>query len=104
MHCDAGIKAVLSHAIGTTGDHDPLELFSPPGHDAMALASLTRVGMLFVRCAGGVSHHPAESVLEQDVALAIDAMHAAVLHLAETYEDGACGTLCDAVDELGQAQ
>ena len=29
--------------------------------------------MLFVRCAGGVSHHPAESVTVQDVAAAIDA-------------------------------
>jgi allantoate deiminase len=51
----------------------------------MAVAALTRVGMLFIRCAGGVSHHPGESVLEADVALAIDAMHAAVLDLAEGY-------------------
>jgi allantoate deiminase len=53
----------------------------------MALASLTRVGMLFIRCAGGVSHHPEESVLEADVALAIDAMHTAVLGLAGSYGD-----------------
>jgi allantoate deiminase len=51
----------------------------------MAVAALTGVGMLFIRCAGGVSHHPEESVLEADVALAIDAMHAAVLSLAEGY-------------------
>ncbi|WP_255572527.1 hypothetical protein, partial [Enterobacter sp. BIDMC 29] len=31
------------------------------------------VGMLFVRCRGGVSHHPAESVMAEDVALAIEA-------------------------------
>ena len=30
-------------------------------------------GMLFVRCAGGVSHHPAESVTVEDVAAAIEA-------------------------------
>ena len=29
--------------------------------------------MLFVRCAGGISHHPDEAVTEADVALAIDA-------------------------------
>jgi acetylornithine deacetylase/succinyl-diaminopimelate desuccinylase-like protein len=29
--------------------------------------------MLFVRCAGGVSHNPAESVTVEDVAAAIDA-------------------------------
>ncbi|HGY5793069.1 TPA: Zn-dependent hydrolase, partial [Serratia marcescens] len=31
------------------------------------------VGMLFVRCAGGVSHHPDETVRQADVALAIQA-------------------------------
>jgi allantoate deiminase len=29
--------------------------------------------MLFVRCAGGISHHPDESVEEADVALAVEA-------------------------------
>jgi hypothetical protein len=33
-----------------------------------------------------VSHHPDESVLEEDVEPAIEAMHAAVLCLAEGYE------------------
>jgi allantoate deiminase len=84
VHCDPTMKATLAQGVAATGDEDPLELFSPAGHDAMAIASLTRVGMLFIRCAGGVSHHPEESVLEDDVALAIDAMHAAVLSLAES--------------------
>jgi allantoate deiminase len=79
------MKALLARGVTATGDNGPLELFSPPGHDAMAVATLTGVGMLFIRCAGGVSHHPEESVLEADVALAIDAMHAAVLSLAERY-------------------
>ena len=30
--------------------------------------------MLFVRCRGGISHNPAESVEEADVAVAIDAL------------------------------
>ena len=85
VHCDPAMLAVLARGVATTGDPAALELFSPPGHDAMAVASLTAVGMLFLRCAGGVSHHPEESVLEADVALAIDAMHAAVLSLAEGY-------------------
>jgi allantoate deiminase len=89
VHCDPGMRAAVAHALAATGESDPLELFSPPGHDAMAMASLTGVGMLFIRCAGGVSHHPEESVLEADVALAVDAMHAAVLHLAETHASAA---------------
>jgi len=32
------------------------------------------VAMLFVRCKGGISHNPAESVAEEDVAVAIDTL------------------------------
>jgi hydantoinase/carbamoylase family amidase len=49
------------------------ELVSGAGHDAMVMAGVTDVGMLFVRCPGGISHHPDEAVREEDVALAIQA-------------------------------
>jgi allantoate deiminase len=39
----------------------------------MIVASRMPVAMLFVRCEKGISHHPAESVREQDVAAALDA-------------------------------
>jgi N-carbamoyl-L-amino-acid hydrolase len=40
---------------------------SGAGHDAMAIASLTDVAMLFVRCGnGGISHHPDESMTAED--------------------------------------
>ena len=39
---------------------------SGAGHDAAALAAITDVGMIFVRCAGGVSHSPDESITEAD--------------------------------------
>ena len=55
---------------------------SGAGHDAMAIAALCPVGMLFVRCAGGVSHHPDESVEDDDVAVALDVLHAFVGKLA----------------------
>ncbi|GAB2298310.1 hypothetical protein Dimus_032378 [Dionaea muscipula] len=45
-------------------------LMSGAGHDAMAMAHLTKVGMLFVRCRGGISHSPAEHVLDDDVGAA----------------------------------
>ena len=48
---------------------------SGAGHDAMALAEVTDVGMLFVRCgAGGVSHNPAETVSAEDAGLAAEAL------------------------------
>jgi allantoate deiminase len=49
-----------------------LVLPSGAGHDAVAMSALTDVGMLFVRCKGGVSHSPDESVSAPDVGAAID--------------------------------
>ena len=46
---------------------------SGAGHDAMILAAKMPAGMLFLRCAGGISHHPAENVREDDVAAALEA-------------------------------
>lgn len=39
--------------------------------------------MLFVRCAGGISHNPAESVQEADVAVAIDVLERFLRALAQ---------------------
>ena len=61
---------------------DVHRLASGAGHDAVALASLTPVAMLFVRCAGGVSHHPAESVEAADVAVALDVLDGFLRRLA----------------------
>jgi allantoate deiminase len=43
-------------------------LASGAGHDGLAMTDLADIGMLFVRCKGGISHNPAESVTEADVA------------------------------------
>ncbi len=61
-----------------------LSLPSGAGHDAIALAERWPVGMLFVRCKGGVSHHPAESVQVADVALGVQAYLQAVCDLARS--------------------
>jgi len=44
---------------------------SGAGHDAMAFADFTDSAMLFVRCRGGVSHQPSESVSVGDVQRAL---------------------------------
>lgn len=51
---------------------------SGAGHDAVAMAQLCPVGMLFVRCAGGISHNPAESVTPEDVGIAVAVLIAAI--------------------------
>ena len=49
-------------------------LYSGAGHDAAAMAAVTPVSMLFVRCKEGLSHHPDESVRTEDVAVALETM------------------------------
>ena len=71
--CDASLTAKLAEAVAAAGL--PVErLPSGAGHDAVVMSEVVPVGMLFVRCAGGISHHPAESVATSDVAAAIDVL------------------------------
>lgn len=84
--CDRRLSAAVAEGIaavvpGLVPDTVP-GLWSPAGHDGMAMAAVTGVGMLFVRCRGGISHHPDEHVEPADVAAALDAYTAAVLALA----------------------
>ena len=82
VRCAPRLMDAVRAGIRATGDDEPMELFSRAGHDAMAMAAVTDIGMLFVRCADGVSHHPDESVTVEDVAVALQAFEAAVLHTA----------------------
>ncbi|QIN80841.1 allantoate amidohydrolase [Rubrobacter marinus] len=70
---DEGLSATLARAVEETG-LPAHRLASGAGHDAAEIAAVAPVAMLFVRCEGGVSHNPAESVGEEDVAVAIEAM------------------------------
>ncbi|MEP7183668.1 MAG: allantoate amidohydrolase [Betaproteobacteria bacterium] len=54
--------AAAIHAAGVRVHHLP----SGAGHDGMALVGLAPIGMLFVRCKGGISHNPAESITVDD--------------------------------------
>ena len=71
--CDARLTRRLTEAVAATGLRVEL-LPSGAGHDAAVMSEILPVAMLFVRCAGGVSHHPAESVTTNDVAAAIDVL------------------------------
>jgi allantoate deiminase len=71
--CDPALRDALAAAVTACG-HRELRLASGAGHDAAVMAALGPVAMLFVRCAGGVSHNPAESVAHADVAAAIEVM------------------------------
>ena len=67
---DERLTAYLSDAIEVAGF--PLKMMpSGAGHDAMVMAGRVPTAMLFLRSPGGVSHNPAESVLEEDVEAAL---------------------------------
>jgi hydantoinase/carbamoylase family amidase len=72
VDCSIELTELLAEAV-VAGGRPAMRLTSGAGHDAVALSTITPIAMLFVRCAGGVSHHPAESVTAEDVAEAIDA-------------------------------
>jgi len=65
ISCDSAIIDCMTTAIDQQG-YGVVKLLSGAGHDAAAMKKLAPVGMLFVRCLGGISHHPDESVTEAD--------------------------------------
>lgn len=67
---DPHLIATLSNALSTEG-FSPHHITSGAGHDAMILAQVMPACMLFVRSPGGISHHPDESVLVDDVEAAL---------------------------------
>jgi allantoate deiminase len=71
--CSPRLANVLAEVVADA-DHPVLRLASGAGHDAVPLSALTDVAMLFVRCKGGVSHAPAESVSVEDVAVAVEVL------------------------------
>lgn len=81
VRCSPELTEALAAAAAETG-HEAPRLTSGAGHDAAMMAAVTPVAMLFVRCAGGISHHPDESVSEDDVAAALGATTAFVERLA----------------------
>jgi allantoate deiminase len=78
--CAPWLKAQVAEAIAAEG-YRVFELPSGAGHDGMAMIDIADVGMMFVRCRGGVSHHPDEHVDNADA----DAGARVLLRLIENF-------------------
>jgi len=74
---NAELTLLIEEAISSTGAK-PHRMTSGAGHDAMIVAQHIPSGMIFLRSPGGISHHPDESVLAEDVELALRAGRAFV--------------------------
>ncbi len=67
---DSRLIAIAEEAFVNAGV-EPRRMVSGAGHDAMVIAEHMPAAMIFLRSPGGISHHPAESVRVEDVALAL---------------------------------
>jgi allantoate deiminase len=63
--CAPWLMAQMDRAVTSQGFR-VRRLPSGAGHDGMALRAITDICMLFVRCKGGISHSPLESITEED--------------------------------------
>jgi allantoate deiminase len=78
--CAPWLKAQVADAVAAEG-FPVFELPSGAGHDGMAMIDVADVAMLFVRCRGGISHHPDEHVELADA----DAGARVLLRLIENF-------------------
>ena len=68
---DRDLTARLGRAVEAAG-YPVHPMMSGAGHDAMVLAPHVPSAMLFLRSPGGLSHHPDESVIPEDVEAALE--------------------------------
>ena len=69
--CTPAIEDAWAASIERVTARPAHRLPSGAGHDAMMMAGLTGIGMLFVRCGnGGISHHPGETLSADDADVA----------------------------------
>jgi N-carbamoyl-L-amino-acid hydrolase len=69
--CSAALQEAWAASVERVTQESARRLPSGAGHDAMMMANLTEIGMLFVRCGnGGISHNPAEILSAADAEIA----------------------------------
>jgi len=64
--CSEWLQNQIVEAIDRVQGACPV-LPSGAGHDGIWMSKVSDIGMIFVRCAGGISHNPAESVSVEDL-------------------------------------
>ena len=74
------VGAVTAAAADCGLDH--MEIVSGAGHDACNIARVAPTGMIFIPCAGGISHNEAESATKEDCAAGCEVLLNAVLERA----------------------
>lgn len=84
VQCSDKLSSVLSNAIHSSGI-EPKHIFSGAGHDGLAMCKLTDIAMLFMRCTDGISHHPDEAILQQDLIAVVEVLNHFCLLMKEQH-------------------
>jgi allantoate deiminase len=82
--CSPALTALLEQSVKAV-QRKSVTLVSGAGHDGVVLSTLTPIAMLFVRCRGGLSHHPDEYASPKDLAVALAVMVDFLERLAADY-------------------
>ncbi|CAM5222545.1 Allantoate deiminase OS=Ureibacillus acetophenoni OX=614649 GN=SAMN05877842_11031 PE=3 SV=1 [Ureibacillus acetophenoni] len=80
VQADAGMQAMIKEAIVSKGIK-PISLVSGAGHDAMNLARICPMGMIFVRSKDGISHNPLEYTSMDDCEIATNVLFDTLVRL-----------------------
>ncbi len=70
VSCDPELTECLTDCLEKVASYRG-DVASGAGHDAVALAAGMPVGMIFIRCRAGLSHHPDEYAEPEDIAVGI---------------------------------
>lgn len=79
---DVKLQQQLAKSIEKQGIR-PHSLISGAGHDAMNIAAVAPIGMLFVRSKDGISHNPLEYSSDDDIVLATNILYDTVVEIAK---------------------
>lgn len=84
VDCSEELSELLDEAVKQR-QKKTISISSGAGHDAAVMAGIAPAAMLFIRCRGGISHHPDESVRTVDVQMALNVMNDFLQLLARQY-------------------
>jgi allantoate deiminase len=81
VYCNEEMIKLIEESISERSS-SVIRLVSGAGHDAMAMADVTNVAMIFVRCKDGLSHHPDEFVTVEDMGAGAEVLYSTVIKIA----------------------
>jgi N-carbamoyl-L-amino-acid hydrolase len=84
---DPGCIAAVRAAVAGLG-FDAMEIVSGAGHDSCNVSAVAPTAMIFVPCAGGLSHNEAESALPSDLTAGANVLLHAMVSMADDAVDG----------------